>query len=713
MSGKMFSRAALWLLSTFLVACAAQRPITVPEILVSPQDLREYRYLELDNALKVVLVSDPDADKSAAALRVNAGAGDDPLHRQGLAHFLEHMLFMGTEKYPDIEEHMKFIRTHGGSPNAFTATDNTSYFFDIDPDYLDPALDRFAQFFIAPLFDREYVDREMHAVESEYSLRIQDDARRELDVFREIIRQDHPRAKLGIGNLNTLQAGETDIREDLLAFYDAHYSSNLMTLVVFGREDLDALQAMVQHFAQVPNRRRQEQKESPPLFEPGRLPIQITIEPVEEKRELSLLFPMPSVREHWRTKPLNYIGDLLGHEGPGSLLSVLKRLGWAEALGVSAGGTLYGQSQFELQIVLSEQGLAHYRQIVGLTFETIETVRQSGIDAWRFNEQSKLAGIGFRFLEKGSPIGKVLGLASAAQIYPVAELNRGAFVLSDYNRELIRDYLSYLRPDNMLLSLVQPDPDTNQVSKWYYAPYRVDPLDTETIAGWNDPSLAKELRLPVANPYIPLDVDIKPSFDGNPLVPERIIAEPGFHVWYRQDDVFEVPRALRLIRVFTPEAAASVSQAVLNRLYLTMVSDELNETTYYAHLAGLHFGVLANSRGFDIRIAGYNDRQQVLLDRILAVLQAPELDAARFNNIKADLERALANASKDEPVNQLIRQVSPMLFQPRWNEEELLDALRPVSHQQLRDYGAGLPRRGPRGGADFWQCHADGSRQFR
>jgi secreted Zn-dependent insulinase-like peptidase len=62
------------------------------------------------------------------------------------------MLFLGTEKYPDADEYQTFIAQHGGSRNAFTAKEHTNYFFDIENASLEPALDRFSQFFTAPLY---------------------------------------------------------------------------------------------------------------------------------------------------------------------------------------------------------------------------------------------------------------------------------------------------------------------------------------------------------------------------------------------------------------------------------------------------------------------------------------------------------------------------------------------------------------------------------
>ncbi len=121
------------------------------EVDKSPNDEREYRALVLDNGMQVLLVSDPEAVRAAAAVNVAAGSNSDPAEFNGLAHFLEHMLFLGTAKYPDSGEYQEFIDSHGGSHNAYTAYENTNYYFEIDAGWLEPSLDRFSQFFIAPL----------------------------------------------------------------------------------------------------------------------------------------------------------------------------------------------------------------------------------------------------------------------------------------------------------------------------------------------------------------------------------------------------------------------------------------------------------------------------------------------------------------------------------------------------------------------------------
>src|SRR5699024_834553 len=131
--------------------------------------------------------SDSEADKAAAAMDVSVGSGHDPAAWPGMAHFLEHMLFLGTEDYPRPGEYQEFISAHGGSNNAYTAFENTNYYFDVVPEALEEALDRFSGFFVAPRLSPEYIERERNAVHSEYMMGIRDDARRAQDVLKAVV----------------------------------------------------------------------------------------------------------------------------------------------------------------------------------------------------------------------------------------------------------------------------------------------------------------------------------------------------------------------------------------------------------------------------------------------------------------------------------------------------------------------------------------------
>lgn len=142
-------------------------------------DQRTYRRFTMDNQLKVLLVHDPDLNQSSVAMDVAVGSLSDPKHTQGLAHFLEHMLFLGTKKYPEEGEFGKFLRSRAGYFNAYTAGHHTNYHFQIHHDAFEGAIDRFSQFFISPLFSPEFSIREIQAVHNEHKKNILDDGWRQ------------------------------------------------------------------------------------------------------------------------------------------------------------------------------------------------------------------------------------------------------------------------------------------------------------------------------------------------------------------------------------------------------------------------------------------------------------------------------------------------------------------------------------------------------
>ena len=668
--------------------CSLQPASDTQEIVKSANDDRDYQWLALDNGLEVLLVSDAAADTAAASLDIHVGSSDDPQQFQGLAHFLEHMLFLGTEKYPETGEYQQFITDHGGSHNAYTANENTNYFFEIKPDAFDQALDRFSQFFISPLFNQEYVEREKNAVNAEYQLKYKDDSRRFYDVLKEIINQDHPLAKFSVGSLDTLtDQPDISLQQALIDFYRQHYSAQQMKLVVIGPYSLDNLADMVtSRFNEIPDFPVATEQTVPALYQTGDLPMRVNIEPVKDVHQLILQFPVPPTHEYYQSKPLVYLSNLLGDEGQGSLFATLKAKGWAESL--SAGEGLSGDryATFQITIELSPLGMEHIDEITSSVLSAIDLVASQGIDEWRFNELAQLQELAFRFQEKGNQMHYATLLASRLQDFTARDVLTGPYNLTRYDPELIRRYLSYLTPDNLMMAVIAKELPVDQVSYWHQAPYSVEKLGQDWVAKISQPG-SDVLSLPSPNPFIPEDVSIL-SQQGTPEVPQKILDSPGLTLWHSLDTSFGTPKADFYFAVRSPLASDSPRDAVLTRLYVKAVKDELNEFSYPAYLAGLDYQLYNHIRGFTVRISGYQDKQPLLLKRIAEVLTEPALNSERFELNKADLIRELENASQDRPYNQAVDWVSKLLLPAQWSETDMLAALQNIRHQDLKQFAA-------------------------
>jgi len=676
----------LFLLATLMLSQTAIASVTPTK---SPNDNNDYRYLELDNQLQVMLVSDPQADKAAASMNVAVGSGDDPEDRAGLAHFLEHMLFLGTEKYPEPGEYQQFIRSHGGSHNAFTAFQDTNYFFDVEAQFLEPALDRFAQQFSAPLFTAELVDRERNAVHSELSAKLKDDGRRLLSVRKASGNPDHAFSRFAVGNLTTLEnTEENPLRPDLVEFWREHYSANLMTLAVYGPQSLDELEAMVRaRFAAIENRNLTAQKHPEPILDMDRLPEKVTAETLKDSRHLTLAFPIPSQKENYKTKPASYLANLIGHEGPGSLFDVLKNAGLVESLSAGLGMDTGQNATLEISMALTRKGLANQDTIINLTFEYLDQIRQNGISEERFHEMQQLARIDFRFRERGKPVREAMRLSRSLRDYPVKDVLSAPWLMERYAPEHYRALLQQLTPDNLQVRVSAPDPklESPAHTQWYDTPWQREPLQLRSKTETN---LASQLSLPEANPFVPENLEL---VAGDTMAhPERLADFHGLDVWYARDTRFNTPKANVFISLRTPATQDSARTKVLTQLLMDTVNTNLNAQAYPAQLAGLNYRVYSHLRGITVRIDGYDDKLHTLLQRILAELADPDISAQRFEIDRQRLLDSLENEAKNRPVQQTSEFVQTALIEGTFPTSEKLAAAREVTLDELRDFAQTL-----------------------
>ncbi len=677
----------IFLAAVLLAACASV-PDTPLAPAKSPNDENAYRLLTLDNGMQVLLVSDPDTPKAAAALDVMVGSGDNPRGREGLAHFLEHMLFLGTDKYPDPAEYERFITEHGGTRNAYTSFENTNYFLDVNADHLAGALDRFAQFFIAPRFDKEYVDREMNAVQAEYQMGLKSDSRRGLDVLQEVMNPEHPFSQFSVGSLETLaDRPDASIRDDLLAFYERHYSANAMRLVVMGKESLDELESLVAPlFSQVPNRNYQAAQIEAPLFDPEALPMLVKVQPQATRRLLDISFPVSDYRAEYHVQPLSYLGNLVGHEGEGSILSQLKAEGLAESLSAGSGLGWRGGALFSVNIVLTEKGVTEYQRVLQLLFAYLDMLRDEGPQRWLYEEQSQLAALRFRFKESPEPINYVSALASGMHHYAPRDVLQGPYLMTEYDPDMLGQLLQEVRAERAVVTLHDASVETDRVSEHYEVPYARENVGDAQLADWQAPASSADLHLPAANKFIAEDVSLVALEEPVPAAPQRVLERERQTVWFLQDDDFRLPKGATYVNFRSPEVGQSAQQTAAAVLYTALLKDAVNEFAYPARLAGLNFDLYKHAQGISLRISGYNDKQEVLLRQLLATMSDSSFDAARFANIRADIVRSLQNSVAKRPSSQAVDDVGEALTYGEWGEQALIEALEDMALEDLEAY---------------------------
>jgi len=324
--------------------------------------------------------------------------------------------------------------------------------------------------------------------------------------------------------------------------------------------------------------------------------------------------------------------------------------------------------------------------VAGLLFDYIDLVKREGVTDWIYREQRMLAELSFRFQEQQDPGHYVQALASNLHRYPTAELLVGPYMMESFEPALINEFLSSLRPDNVLITVVDQDQPTRSVEHWYGTEYAIDAIDAARISEWGDASIDSDLQLPPPNPFLP-DVDLlqlAPQSVGS--APQRILDLPGFELWHHQDVSFRVPRANFYMSIRSPLANASPRNSVLTSLYVRAVNDELNAFSYPANLAGINYSFYRHVRGVTLKISGYSAKQALLLERIVETMREPSIDPEKFELYRQELIRNLRNHSQDTPYSQTLSEVRRLLMIPDWTSEERIAAALTVSKAELEQF---------------------------
>lgn len=657
----------------------------------SPNDNRAYQHLTLDNGLTVLLVKDSSAEKSAAALTVNVGHFDDPADYQGMAHFLEHMLFLGSENYPDPGEYQQFISQYGGSHNAWTGTEHSHFYFDIDPPQFRQAIARFADMFCRPLFTAAYVEKERHAIEAEYSLKLKDDSRRIYQVHKETINPAHPFAKFSVGNLNTLNDKPPQtLRNALLQFFLQQYSASRMSLCLVANNDLSTMTQWVkQYFAGLPCALPAKAPLAVPLYLPEHQAVLLNIKPHKDSDRLVASFALPDIQPWYRHKIVSFLASLLGDESEGSLLSYLKNAGLVNQL--SAGGGIDGSNykDFTVSFELTRAGRMNTEAVLKALYSALARIKQQPLPEQLYIERQKLLHWSFIYQEPADALQTASQLSVNLQHYPIEDT-----IFGDYRMELppesvYQQLLSWFRPENMRLMLIAPDVPVLTEAKWYNTPYSVTKLSDALLQTLRDTGPVAEITLPGSNPYLTEQVSLLDK-DQHMTVPEQLYHSPYLSIWYKADTEFNTPKGHIFLQLSLPQTIADNRQLATSRLWLELFQDHINQQFYMATNAGLSYNLHVQKQGISIHTSGLAANQIPLLQHILLQINQAAFSELRFNEIKQQLCRHWANSSKSKPVARLFSQLSAILQPLNPEIEVLIEQLQQLNFQQFCQFSAQL-----------------------
>lgn len=295
------------------------------------------------------------------------------------------------------------------------------------------------------------------------------------------------------------------------------------------------------------------------------------IKPISDACQLELTWPLPSMKQHYKTKPEKYLSSLLGDEGKGSILSYLRKKVWvmSTAAGTSNQGSEDNSlfSLFKLTMIVTSEGLNHIYEIIETVYAYINLLKKVGPQERLFKEFSMIADTSFRFSTEETASDTVENLCEEMQFYSSENYLTGQEIFNNYDPELIKNYTNYLSVDNMnIVILSKTIPDNlkfDKKEKWFGTEYTDVEIPKEWTQKWDKVEPYPELNLPPPNPYLTTDFTILAEKPNNPNYPIKVSSSTLYELYYRQDQKFKLPIGYYYFQLISPLANDSATRLLI------------------------------------------------------------------------------------------------------------------------------------------------------
>ena len=326
------------------------------------------RHLTLDNGLRLTLRHAPRLKRCAAALRVNAGSHDAPVRWPGLAHFLEHLFFLGTARFPLEDGLMRYVQGQGGQVNASTGERCTDFFFEVPPAALAGGLERLCQMLAEPQLDLDRQCREREVIHAEFIAWSRNPEAQRQFALLQSVSPCHPLSGFHAGNRHSLALHNPAFQEALHGFHQQFYQAGQITLSLCGPQSLTALEALGRQFGGSFAKGQHVAQSAPPALADQQP------EPLPQTGELDLLFAhqeLPPDAE----QALGLLIAWLDDSRPGSWVAELRLRGWVREHSAKVLYAFAGQLLWHVQVKLTRD--APPGQVRGLLHSWFGALRQA------------------------------------------------------------------------------------------------------------------------------------------------------------------------------------------------------------------------------------------------------------------------------------------------------------------------------------------------
>ena len=248
----------------------------------------------LPGGLRVATCEMPHAETAAVGIWAGVGGRHESSKLNGISHFIEHMLFKGTQKR-SARRIMEEVEGVGGDMNAYTSEERTCYYATAAAEYFPRLCDVLCDLYMNPRFSQTDIDRERSVIGEEILMYRDEPSSHVQELLNETFWPAHPLGRPLTGTLATI---ESFSREDFLRYRETHYHAKSTVISAAGKiRHEDVVELAMRRLSALP-RGRSVKTPPAPSFPKG---LQIVVEKREtQQTQVAMAFPGPSHHEDCR-----------------------------------------------------------------------------------------------------------------------------------------------------------------------------------------------------------------------------------------------------------------------------------------------------------------------------------------------------------------------------------------------------------------------------
>ncbi len=643
----------------------------------SNNDKREYEYIHMNNGLQCILIKDKDANMCGACLNINIGSVNEKI--DGLAHFLEHMVFMGSKKYPDSNDFMSSINKNGGKTNAYTSDTDTNYHFTIDAENFPLTLDKFSQFFRDPLLKSEYINKEINAVDSEAKKNLLDDVWIQLELYKTLLHESHPINHFTCGDLDSLKID--NIEEELKNFHETYYDAKYMTLAILINDDVnyeEIKKIVIDNFSVIKTSENKVNRHYGKVLQDNTIVYYV---PQKDEIFLTVLVEVPTIKKTLES-PYAFISYIMGSEIDNSLYTYLLHRGYVTRLTVSELLDFDDYTIINIEYTLTEAGERNVVELYNITMRYFDYIISKLKNKDKELEKIYLELLqnnknNFNYWENDDIVETIIPLTNMMkEDLPREYLLSSDIHLIDYN-SLCEIVINNLDSYSFCVSFGSKSNKSICKTKFprYDVCYTLDKfkvMDVDT----------NKFTLPILNKFICYNLAVNTEIE-TMKIPIQLKEEP-YNSFYYGDKSYNLPTLDIRATIKMPHILNDVNSYVAMVLYLNSAYGDINELKEMAKLAGYSLYLKLDYDTLYILISGYTENIYMVIELLHNIFKH-DFKQRSFTTAHYELVKSLKNANSENPIIQSHILFEKQIFEKYFTPTEQYKVAKAMSIDRCRE----------------------------